>query len=202
MALIAKGLKIEWETLPFRLPKELAAKAGLHARTTAFSRDYVVTQILQVIARDRGLAVWLEQRGVDQAHALASTDSVDRPPGSSGGRFQAGTLIGLGKNPPWAAVPTTAVFGSAADPGRDLGRVSPRAWSMMAGTRLMGVPTAEPPVERPIFNGDLAGPILVSPMVVSGSSACRRPSPYRQGYRTDRCHCRRSRTGSGRRRCY
>jgi len=49
MALMAKELKIERETLPLRLPKELAAKIGLYARFTAFSRDYVVTRILEYV---------------------------------------------------------------------------------------------------------------------------------------------------------
>jgi len=51
MALMAKELKIERETLPLRLPKELAAKIGLYARFTAFSRDYVVTRILEYVGR-------------------------------------------------------------------------------------------------------------------------------------------------------
>ena len=73
MALIAKELKIERETFPFRLPKELAAKIGLYAQFLESSRDYVVTQVLQyVIDRDREFAAWLtEHDGVNLAAGSA-----------------------------------------------------------------------------------------------------------------------------------
>jgi hypothetical protein len=80
--LIAKELRIERETFPFRLPKELAAKIGLYARFLDSSRDYVVTRIIEyVIGRDREFAAWLKEHGGDAAQAPASTDAVKRHAG-------------------------------------------------------------------------------------------------------------------------
>jgi hypothetical protein len=80
--LIAKELRIERETLPFRLPKELATKVSLYARFIDSSRDYVVVRILEyVIGRDREFAAWLKEHGPDAAQALASTDAVRRHAG-------------------------------------------------------------------------------------------------------------------------
>ncbi len=59
MPLIQKEVKVERESVPFRLPKELAARVALYAEFVESSRDYVVTQILQyVMSRDREFAAW------------------------------------------------------------------------------------------------------------------------------------------------
>jgi hypothetical protein len=80
--LIAKELRIERDTFPFRLPKELATQIGLYARFLDSSRDYVVTRIIEyVIGRDREFAVWLREHGGDAAQAPASTDGVRRHAG-------------------------------------------------------------------------------------------------------------------------
>jgi hypothetical protein len=82
MALIEKELKIERETLPFRLPKDLATKVGLYARFLDSSRDYVVTRILEyVIGRDREFAAWLKNNAADGAQAPASIDTARRHAG-------------------------------------------------------------------------------------------------------------------------
>jgi hypothetical protein len=80
MALIAKELKIERETVPFRLPKELAVRIGLYAQFIESSRDYVVTQVLQyVIDRDREFARWLEEHGETNIEAGSAPRGRGRP---------------------------------------------------------------------------------------------------------------------------
>ncbi len=82
MALITKELKVERETVPFRLPKDVAARVALYARFIDSSRDYVVTQILRyVIDRDRDFAAWLKEHSGDEAPASASGDPVVRRAG-------------------------------------------------------------------------------------------------------------------------
>ena len=89
MALIAKELKIERETVPFRLPKELAAKIGLYAQFLESSRDYVVTQVLQyVIGRDREFAAWLNEHGTGKLQSVDSAESGTRGRGRPRTRVQ------------------------------------------------------------------------------------------------------------------
>jgi len=89
MALIAKELKIERETVPLRLPKELAVKIGLYAQFIESSRDYVVTQVLQyVIDRDREFAAWLKEHGAANIQSLESSESGTRGRGRPRTRTQ------------------------------------------------------------------------------------------------------------------
>jgi hypothetical protein len=82
MALIQPELKIERETVPFRIPKELAARVSLYAQFLDSGRDYVVTQILHyVVDRDREFAAWLQEHAADSAHAVSSADVLKRRAG-------------------------------------------------------------------------------------------------------------------------
>ena len=82
MPLIQPELKIERETVPFRIPKELAAKLGLYARFLDSGRDYVVTQILHfVVDRDREFATWLREHADDAAQTVSSAEVLKRHAG-------------------------------------------------------------------------------------------------------------------------
>lgn len=80
MALIARELKVERETVPFRLPKELAVKVGLYAQFLESGRDYVVTQVLHyVIDRDREFAAWLSEHGAAVPEPASAPRGRGRP---------------------------------------------------------------------------------------------------------------------------
>jgi hypothetical protein len=82
MALIQPELKIERETVPFRIPKELAARVSLYAQFLDSGRDYVVTQILHyVVDLDREFAAWLQEHAADGAREVSSADVLKRRAG-------------------------------------------------------------------------------------------------------------------------
>ncbi len=108
MPLIQKEVKIERESVPFRLPKELAAKIALYANFIESSRDYVVSEILQyVIGRDREFAAWCKQHETDIPGTSELSDPASkgrgRPRGKSAPQATAKSVFGITNSQPQEA---------------------------------------------------------------------------------------------------